>query len=107
LLRPGSFVQIDPQGNRVNASKWRSEFDRPIYFIELRDSYACSWAELSGSRLTLIPHPLSGCCLRQFKHPDEAEVLGQVTAVAMRLAATPEAREAAEINDAQKSSRPL
>jgi hypothetical protein len=107
LLRPGSFVQIDRQGNRVNAAKWHSEFDRPIYFVELRDSYACSWAELSGSRLTLIPHPLSGCSTRQFAHPDEAEVLGRVTAVAMRLEARPEAREAAEINDAQKSSRRL
>jgi transcriptional regulator with XRE-family HTH domain len=107
LLRPGSFVQIDRQGNRVNAAKWHSEFDRPIYFVELRDSYACSWAELSGSRLTLIPHPLSGCSTRQFAHPDEAEVLGRVTAVAMRLEARPEAREAAETNDAQKSSRRL
>src|SRR5271155_3457500 len=36
LLRPGSFVQIDSQVNRVDASEWRAEFDRPIYFVELR-----------------------------------------------------------------------
>jgi transcriptional regulator with XRE-family HTH domain len=105
LLRPGSFVQIDSQINRVNASEWRAEFDRPIYFVELRDSYACSWAELKGSQLTLIPHPLSGAPIRQFVYPDEAEVLGQVTAVAMRLVARPEAQGAAELGGPQKSSR--
>ena len=108
LLRPGSFVQIDNQINRVNASEWRTEFDRPIYFVELRDSYACSWAELKGPQLTLIPHPLSGAPIRQFLYPDEAEVIGQVTAVAMRLVATPEARAAAGVLDgSQKSSRRL
>jgi transcriptional regulator with XRE-family HTH domain len=107
LLRPGSFVQIDRQVNRVNATEWRAEFDRPIYFVELRDSYACSWAELKGSQLTLVPHPLSGSPIRQFVFPDEAEVLGQVTAVAMRLVATPEARPAAEPDGSQKLPRRL
>jgi hypothetical protein len=51
----------------------------------LRDSYACSWVELRGSELTLIPHPLSGSAIRQFPYPDEAEIIGQVTGVAMRL----------------------
>jgi transcriptional regulator with XRE-family HTH domain len=107
LLRPGSFVQIDRQVNRVNATEWRAEFDRPIYFVELRDSYACSWAELKGSQLTLVPHPLSGSPIRQFVFPDEAEVLGQVTAVAMRLVITPEARPAAEPDGSQKLPRRL
>jgi len=105
LLRPGSFVQIDSQANRVHAAEWRTEFDRPIYFVELRDSYACSWAELKGSHLTLVPHPLSGSPVRQLVHPDEAEVLGQVTAVAMRLVATPEVRAEAELNGVQKLPR--
>jgi transcriptional regulator with XRE-family HTH domain len=105
LLRPGSFVQIDSQVNRVNTTEWRAEFDRPIYFVELRDSYACSWAELKGSQLTLVPHPLSRTPIRQFVFPDEAEVLGQVTAVAMRLVATPEARPAGEPDGSQKLPR--
>jgi transcriptional regulator with XRE-family HTH domain len=91
LLRPGSFVQIDKQLNRMQPCDWRTEFDRPIYFIELRDSYACSWCELRGTQLTLIPHPLSACTTRQFVCPDEAEIIGQVTAVAMRLVSTPDA----------------
>ena len=85
LLRPGSFVQIDNQATRMQASEWRTEFDRPIYFVELRDGYACSWCEVRGSQLTLIPHPLSGCTIRQFVYPSEAEIVGQVTGVAMRL----------------------
>jgi transcriptional regulator with XRE-family HTH domain len=85
LLRPGSFVQIDSRPTRLQTSEWRTEFDRPIYFVELRDGYACSWCEVRGAQITLIPHPLSGCSIRQFAYPDEAEIIGQVTGVAMRL----------------------
>lgn len=85
LLRPGSFVQIDDRQSRVEKIPWRTEFDRPIYFIELRDGYACSWCELHGNTLTLLPHPLSPCGIRQFACPREAEVVGRVTAVAMRI----------------------
>jgi transcriptional regulator with XRE-family HTH domain len=95
LLRPGSFVQIDSDLANIQPSAWRTEFDRPIYFIELRDSYACSWCELSGERLTLLPHPLSACSTRQFAYPDEAEIVGQVTAVAMRLVSAPAVQLAA------------
>jgi transcriptional regulator with XRE-family HTH domain len=90
LLRPGSFVQIDNRSARSPASDWRTEFDRPIYFLELRDGYACSWCEMRGAQITLIPHPLSACSIRQFAYPDEAEIVGQVTAVAMRLVPTEE-----------------
>src|ERR1700678_3419834 len=85
LLRPGSFVQIENRPIRTEAAEWRSEFDRPIYFVELRDGYACCWCEVRGSQITLIPHPLSGCTTRQFSYPTEAEIIGQVTEVAMRL----------------------
>jgi transcriptional regulator with XRE-family HTH domain len=85
LLRPGSFVQIDDTLDNVREGPWRSELERPIYFIELRDGYACSWCELHGHTLTLVPHPLAPCSVRQFAYPDEAEIVGQVTAAAMRL----------------------
>jgi hypothetical protein len=78
-------VQINSHPNRAGAGEWRTEFDRPIYFIEPRDGYACSWCEVRGSQITLIPHPLSGCMIRQFAYPAEAEIIGQVTGVAMRL----------------------
>lgn len=85
LLRPGSFVQIDGALNEIQEGPWRFELERPIYFIELRDSYVCSWCELHENRLVLVPHPLSPCGVRQFAYPDEAEIVGQVTGAAMRL----------------------
>jgi transcriptional regulator with XRE-family HTH domain len=84
LLRPGSFVQIDPSSRKVQSRPWRTELDRPIYFVELRDSYACCWCELQGNELILIPHSLSPCTTRRLP-VDRAEVVGQVTAVAMRI----------------------
>ncbi len=85
LLLPGSFVQVDESKNRVLAGAWRSEYERPIYFIETRDGFACAWCELEGERLTLQPHPLSPARIRTLKHPQEAEIVGQVVALAMRL----------------------
>jgi len=85
LLRPGSFVQIDQNIKKIEPLKWRSEYDRPIYFIELRDGYVCSWCELQGTRLIVIPHPLSPQSVRQYDFPSDASLVGQVTGVAMRI----------------------
>jgi transcriptional regulator with XRE-family HTH domain len=85
LLRPGSFVHIDQKSTKIRSPKWRSEFERPIYFVELRDGYACSWCELQGTKLLLVPHPLSPCGIRQYLHGTDAEIVGQVTGVAMRI----------------------
>src|SRR5207244_6376538 len=46
LLRPGSFMQIDSRVRKVQPLRRRTEFDRPIYFVELRDGYACAWCDL-------------------------------------------------------------
>jgi hypothetical protein len=86
LLRPGSFVRIDPRVRKVQPMRWRTEFDRPIYFVELRDGYACSWCELQDGYLLLLPHPLSPRAVRRLAHRQDAEIVGQVTAVAMTLA---------------------
>ena len=86
LLRPGSFVQIDPRMRRIQPSRWRTEFDRPIYFLELRDGYACGWCEVQGNELALLPHPLSPCTTRRFSFPGDAEIVGRVTGIATRLA---------------------
>src|SRR3990172_4680263 len=85
LIRPGSFVIIDDQELEVASGGWSHEFDRPIYFVELRRGYRCSWCQLEGSSLLLIPHPLSGCKVETFPYPDEAEVMGRVTGGAMQL----------------------
>jgi transcriptional regulator with XRE-family HTH domain len=85
LIRPGSLVQIDPSQRKISKGKWASEFDRPIYFIELRDGYLCSWCQLERGQLIAIPHPQSGLAIRHFEYPAQAEVVGRVTGVAMRI----------------------
>jgi len=89
LLRPGSFVQIDPRIRKIQQVRWRTEFDRPIYFVELRDGYACSWCELQEGHLLLVPHPLSPQGVRRYAFGRDAEIVGQVTAVAMALIPPP------------------
>lgn len=86
LIRPGSFVQIDTSQKRIGQIPWSNEFDRPIYFVELRDGYACSWCELKERLLLLVPCPQSRTPVRQIRFPDDAGIVGRVTAVSMRIA---------------------
>ncbi|GGA80329.1 hypothetical protein GCM10011507_34470 [Edaphobacter acidisoli] len=86
LIRPGSFVEIDPQQKRIDRIPWSNEYDRPIFFVELRDGYACSWCELAEGRLVLLPSPRSRSRLREVRFPNDADVIGRVTAVSMRIA---------------------
>lgn len=85
LIRPGSLVMIDTQRRRVSFQPWQSEAERPIYFIELRNGYRCAWCEIAGSTLRVIPRLTSGCPVQDFSLPTEAEIVGQVVGVAMRL----------------------
>lgn len=86
LVPPGSFVQIDNQVREVlRPTSWRTELDRPIYFVKIPGGYACSWCELKRNQLTLVPHPLSRTRLRHFAYAREAEIIGRVTGIAMRI----------------------
>jgi len=89
LIPPGSLVVIDETRRRIATSGWTTEFDRPIYFLEHRDGYACSWCTLRGSQLILHPHPISFCEPESYTYPEEIEVIGQVTLVAMTLGQSP------------------
>jgi transcriptional regulator with XRE-family HTH domain len=87
LLRPGTFVEIDVNQRKIMPAPPHSEgpFDRPIYFLELREEFACGWCEMKGDRLFLLAHPNSGRETRQFLHPQEAEIVGRVTGIAMGI----------------------
>ena len=85
ILQPGSFVQVDETRNRVMEGVWRSEYERPIYFVETREGHACCWCALKRDSIILQPHPLSPAPLRIFKYPQDAEVVGQVVGMAMKL----------------------
>jgi hypothetical protein len=84
LLPPGSFVQIDESRRKIVDREWRSEYERPIYFVETREGYRCCWCALRERRITLQPHPLSPEPVRIFDHPQEAEVVGEVVGMALR-----------------------
>jgi transcriptional regulator with XRE-family HTH domain len=86
LLMPGSFLQVDESKNEVVSEGWRSEYERPIYFIETRKEFICAWCSISNrDQLMIQPHPLSPVAPRVFQYPQEADILGQVVGVAMRL----------------------
>jgi transcriptional regulator with XRE-family HTH domain len=86
IIRPGSIVQIDGNQRKIAPSKWQNEYDRPIYFVELRDEYVCSWCEIREGHLLAVPHPNSKYEIRRFPYPQQAEIVGRVTGVAMRIA---------------------
>jgi transcriptional regulator with XRE-family HTH domain len=78
MIRPGALLKIDPAQSKLVTNTWHNEYERPIYFIELRDAYACGWCELQGNQLLIIPHPSSQAGVRRFTYPREAEIVGRV-----------------------------
>jgi transcriptional regulator with XRE-family HTH domain len=83
LIRPGSLVQIDTSQRKISTERWKTEFDRPIYFVELRNGYVCSWCQVARGQLIVIPHSYSHQDVRQFDYPSQAEIIGRVTGVSM------------------------
>ena len=104
ILLPGSFVQIDESKNEVIENVWRNEYERPIYFVETREGFTCCWVSIKGEALILQPHPLSPVPVRILRRQREAEVIGQVVGIAMRLDSVPvperlpELKETARLN---------
>jgi transcriptional regulator with XRE-family HTH domain len=85
LLRPGSIVLVDVSLRRIEETDWTSEYDRPMYFVELRGGYRCGWFHQVGSLLVMQPHPLSRCLPESWSTPNEAEVVGRVIGIVTRL----------------------
>lgn len=104
LLPPGTFLQVDETRNRVVQGVWHSEYERPIYFVETREGYTCCWCTLQGDSIVLQPHSLSPVAPRMLRHPKDAEVIGQVVGIAVKLGewkpvnAVPEPKEPPALN---------
>jgi hypothetical protein len=81
ILRPGSVVIIDTSVHTIDDSAWSSEYDRPLYFVELREGYRCGWFYRSKSSLIMQPHTLSHCAPEAWRTPEEAELVGQVVGI--------------------------
>ena len=78
MIRPGALLKIDTSQNKLTTPAWRNEFERPIFFIELRDAYACGWCELQGNQLLIIPCHSYTASVRGFTYLKEAEIVGRV-----------------------------
>ena len=85
ILRPGSLVLVDTSVHKIEVNDWSSEYDRPIYFVELREGYRCGWFQQERSRLIMQPHTLSHCMPESWRMPEEAEVVGQVVGLVTYL----------------------
>src|SRR5205823_13032528 len=89
VIPPGSLVVVDINKRKIASSGWIDEFERPIYFFELREGYKCGWCSLVEERLVLQPHPASMCPPLIYRYPNEIDVIGQVVGVAMFLDSKP------------------
>lgn len=78
MIRPGALLKIDTSQNKIVSSEWRNEYERPIYFIELRGAFACGWCELQGNQLLIVPHLSPFANVRRFHYPREADIVGRV-----------------------------
>jgi transcriptional regulator with XRE-family HTH domain len=85
VLFPGCFVQIDESRRRIAKDGWTHEYERPLYFVEHRYGHTCAWCTEQSGLLILQPHSTSREAPQVYKVPGEAEIIGQVVAIAMRL----------------------
>ena len=80
LLPPGSLLQLNPKARTIAEGSW-SEFERPIYLIEVKGKFFCCHAQRRGETLRLISHaesPAPPAISVPFK---EARVRGQLTPI--------------------------
>lgn len=80
MIRPGSVVEIDTSQRNPDSIPWDNDFERPIFFIELRDEYVCGWCELQNNQLMIVPYPSSQVKVRSFAFKRDAEIVGRVIA---------------------------
>lgn len=85
ILQPGALVLLDESKRKIAAEGWTNEFDRPIYFLELREGYECGWCLLADDHLLVQPHPASQAKVRVYAYPGDVDIIGQVVGVAMLL----------------------
>ncbi len=85
LIRPGAVVEIDSRQTKVpSTSPSPNEFEKPVFFAELRDGHAFGWCEMQGKKLIIRAHPLSRAQHREFDFPRDAEIVGRVVGYSTR-----------------------
>jgi len=85
-LRTGSPRSSWAMMNARSEGSFHSPISKTLCPIRSERAYVCSWCELHGSQLFLLPTAQSGARTRQVRYPGDADILGRVTAVTMRIA---------------------
>ena len=62
-------LRIDARQKKIPAVHWRCDHDRPIFFVELRERYVCTWCEMHDGRLILIASQQSNRRAQQVRYP--------------------------------------
>src|SRR5260221_14416865 len=83
-LRPGALVLIDAASRTIDNDGWDTEYDRPIYFVNLGERYWCGWCYKAGATLILQPNPRSRCIPEVYRYSG-VDVIGRVVGMATRL----------------------
>lgn len=86
LIRPGSIVEIDTRQRKVPTTSRHltSQFEKPIFFVELRDGFAFGWCTMQSRKLVITPHPSSRTLQRNFAYPRDVEIVGRVVGFTTR-----------------------
>ena len=85
LIRPGSLVMVDPKLRQVKIPGGRTNTSGPFISLSCMVSFVAAGAAAKPERLSWFHIPLSSCAPEVYQYPDEAEVLGQVVGMVMRM----------------------
>lgn len=80
IAPPGSRLLVNKLVNKVPAPENISFHERELFYVMTPNGLTCMYAELTGEKIVLIPHPASGNMREEFNR-DEVTIIGQVVGV--------------------------
>ena len=88
IIRPGAFVQIDPEQNKVIPRYLAERTRTPGLFCGIARQPLCGLlcANSEGNYLLLVPSPKSPVPIRHLRYPQDADIVGRVVGFAHLIA---------------------
>lgn len=80
IAPPGSRLLVNKLLNKIVPAENVSFHERELYYVLTPNGFTCVYAEISGDKIVLIPHPVSGNVREEFNR-DEVTIIGQVVGV--------------------------
>ena len=80
IAPPGSRLLVNKLLNKIVPAENVSFHERELYYVLTPNGFTCVYAEISGDKIVLIPHPASGNVREEFNR-DEVTIIGQVVGV--------------------------